>query len=186
MELTRNDVSGLILVAVTVGLLVVHGSERHDAPRSSGVPADTVPLQGIVRADAGAAGPVVFHGVSVVYAEGEEPRAHQTVVVVDGRVTAVGPVGSVETPAGAVVVRGAGSDVLVPATRLAAGNAAGIGPVGPLVRGAEMDLALLPGPPRPGTTELAGPEGLLLDGIWFPLPAVAASPAPAPTTAGGH
>ena len=190
MELKRNDVYGLILVAVTVGLLALHGSERHDPHRSaSAAPlADTVPLEGILQAGAGTAGTVVFYGVNVVEDGRDEPHADQVVVVVDGRVTAVGPVGSVEAPRGATVIHGKGSDFLVPATRLLSGKAAGVDPTRRLVPGAETDMALLSTDPRRTTRGVAA-EGLLLDGVWFVVPPVrhpsGARPAEATPAASG-
>jgi Amidohydrolase family len=59
-------------------------------------------------------GPLVFTGVTVVSMTDSVPRPGQTVVVKDGRIAAVGPVGLVQIPAGAVTVSTPPGAFLIP------------------------------------------------------------------------
>ncbi|HEY4337499.1 MAG TPA: amidohydrolase family protein [Puia sp.] len=57
-------------------------------------------------------GIIAITDVSVIDGTGAAPKSHQTVVMTGGRVTAMGPAGSVSVPAGATVIAGTGKTVI--------------------------------------------------------------------------
>lgn len=169
MPLTTKDVTGLVLVAGTVVLLVVHGTDRHEpAGRSLDAARDTVSIGSLTRAPSnGEASEVVFVDVNLITHPEGEARRNQVVVVDEGTVTEVGPVGTVSPSPEALVVLGAGSDFLLPAVTLPSGAAATLDPSQRVVPGVRSDLVLLSGDPRVERGALDHPEGLLRRGAWF-------------------
>lgn len=167
MALTPKDVTGLVLVAATVMLLVVHGTDRHEpGGESFDAAGDTVPIGSLTRAVRPGASEVVFVDVNLVVHPEGATRRHQVVVVDAGVVTEVGPVGTVAPSSEALVVEGLGSDFLLPAVALPSDGTATLEPSRRLVPGVRSDLVLLPGDPRVERGPLA-PEGLLMRGSWF-------------------
>lgn len=187
MPLTTKDVTGLVLVAGTVALLVVHGTDRHEpAGESHGTAADTVPIGSLTRAAARpGASTVIFVDVNLITDSDGAARRHQVVVVDDGTVTHVGPVGTVIPSPQALLVEGAGSDFLLPAVALPSLEMAALYPARRVVPGIRSDLVLLPGDPRVERGRPHRPEGLLWRGAWFS--GDAHEPTAGPSAAvGGH
>ncbi|MDX1494272.1 MAG: hypothetical protein R3253_09445, partial [Longimicrobiales bacterium] len=149
MSISSKDTIGLALAAGTVVLLLVHGGDRHDPatqlPALAGSPADVV----------------AFVDVHLVDGVGD-PDPEQVVVVRNGVVTDIGPMGTVELPADALVVDCGGLGYLVAAKESHTFD----GSWQPVVRGATYDLVLLSADPQRG---FSGPEavrGRLVDGLW--------------------
>lgn len=169
MALTPKDVTGLVLVAATVTLLVVHGTGRHEpGGESFDAAGDTVPIGSLTRvAVRPGASEVVFVDVNLIVHPEGATRRHQVVVVDAGTVTEVGPVGTVAPSDEALVVEGGGSDFLLPAVALPSDGTATLEPSRRVAPGVRSDLVLLPGDPRVERGSLARPEGLLMSGTWF-------------------
>lgn len=169
MPLTTKDVTGLVLVAGAVVLLVVHGPDRHEPARESFDAArDTVSIGSLTRAAPREdASEVVFVDVNLIPHPEGEARRNQVVVVDEGTVTEVGPVGTVSPSPEALVILGAGSDFLLPAVTLPSGAAATLHPSRRVVPGVRSDFVLLSGDPRVERGALDHPEGLLMRGAWF-------------------
>lgn len=109
MRLETRDLVGFVLVAGTVGVLALHGNAGHQEAH--------LPFE----ADAGgattsaiAATTVAFVDVHVLPMDDDRVLHGQTVLVEDGVVSRVGPVGSFEVPDDATTVEGRGSRFLVP------------------------------------------------------------------------
>ena len=91
----RQVVSIALAAGLVVGVMVSAGqASPEDGEAPAGVP--------------GASSALVIRGAHVITVAGEE-HAPGTVVVLDGKIAAVGPVDSVEIPAGAQVIEAAGS-----------------------------------------------------------------------------
>lgn len=110
MRLTTKDTVGLLLVVGTASALLVHNApEGHRSTH--------------IRPVADAGGSVTstvdvatfaFHDVNVLPMDGRAPLRRQVVVVRDGFVTRIGPVGVVDPPEGALLVDGRGTRWLAP------------------------------------------------------------------------
>lgn len=188
MSLTPKDVTGLVLVAATVMLLVVHGTGRHEpGGESLDATGDTVPIGSLTRvAVRPGASEIVFVDVNLIIHPEGAPRRHQVVVVDAGTVTEVGPVGTVTPSAEALVVEGAGSDFLLSAVTLPSDGTATLEPSRRLVPGVRSDLVLLPGDPRIARGALGHPQGLLMRGAWFSGKAGEPDAPGASSDVGGH
>lgn len=138
---------GLLLALVTVGVVVVHDSGAHRATHTMSV----VHLPSAVAL-------VDFR---LVPAPGAEPQDHQVVIVRGERIEEVGPVGAVQVPQGALVVRGDGEDFLVPG-RESDDTSIRLGAVAP---GAPANLLSLEADPR--VRPRSRPVATMVRGRWY-------------------
>lgn len=99
----------MVLVAGTLTALFLHSGERHQRSHLS-----AVAEAGGASTSAEPARAVAFVDVSVRSMTGEPPRRHQVVVVRDGFIERIGPVGVIEPPEDAQIVEGTGSEFVVP------------------------------------------------------------------------
>lgn len=109
IPLERKDVVGFVLVAGTLTTLLIHGADRNQEVVTAGV------------ADAGGSvtsadwqAPVAFVGVDVLTMTDEGFVRNQVVVVEDGAVRQMGPVGTIEPPALARTIEVQPGSVLMP------------------------------------------------------------------------
>ena len=109
MRVRTRDTAGFVLVVGTFVALVVHGTADH---QDTHLP---------VVADAGGAATspataptLAFVDFNVVQMDGQDVLRRQVVIVRDGFVSRIGPVGVVDVPTAATVVQGDGSAYLVP------------------------------------------------------------------------
>jgi imidazolonepropionase-like amidohydrolase len=109
MKLSRKDAAGFVLVAATLTTLSIHGGERHQEshvpPVAQAGGAATMPTGSRLTA---------FVDVSVLPMNQAGPAHHQVVLIRDGFIDEIGPVGAVDVPADATIVQGGGSQYLVP------------------------------------------------------------------------
>ena len=172
MRPTGRDITGFVLVAATLGLLAIRGSERHERgvpprpPASLVVPLD---MAAAPTADGRGSTRIAFVGVNLLEGGSGDVIRNQVVIVEDGLVTGVGPVGRVRVPAGARRVRATSSDFLLPATATASGSSMRIHASRSIVPGARVDLVLLPSAPASGRELASRPGGVVLDGRWIPV-----------------
>jgi imidazolonepropionase-like amidohydrolase len=109
MRLTTKDAVGFVLVASTLAALLARRDADHgetDLP--------SVADAGSATTSAATVPTFAFVDFNVVPMVGQDVLRHQVVIVRDGFVSRIGPVGVIETPAAARVVRGDGSGYLVP------------------------------------------------------------------------
>jgi imidazolonepropionase-like amidohydrolase len=109
MRLATKDSAGIIMVVGTVAALLLHGNDVH---------LDTH-LPPVVDAGGATTSPATaptfaFVDFNVVPMDGQGTLRHQIVLVRDGFVSQIGPVGVIAVPAAATVVDGDGSRYLVP------------------------------------------------------------------------
>lgn len=109
MRFEAKDVAGFALVAGTVGVLAIHGNQGHQ---------DThIPFEanaGGASTTARAASPVAFVDVNVLPLTDDGVLRRHVVLVEDGRVSRIGPIGEVDIPADAITIDGRGQRFLVP------------------------------------------------------------------------
>ena len=110
MTLTARDVVGALMVAGTMGAVVIHstpwghgGGHQMGAADAGGSVTTAVDVQY-----------VAFVDVNVVVMDGDDVLRHQVVVVQGDLIQKIGPLGVVEPPAGARIVDGGGMRYLVP------------------------------------------------------------------------
>lgn len=178
MRMSGRDLSGLALAGVTVVLLALHGGDRHAAR--------DVLTSSATAGRMAAPAMVAFVDVNLVSSSGAEPRSHQVVLVRAGVVSAIGPVGQVEAPAGTFVVEGNGSKYLMHGT--AARTDGGDGPVASetIAAGAPADFVLFAADPRTHEDARLHPEGVMEAGSWHPSDAVEPGVARRVQLLGGH
>lgn len=109
MRLSTRDTTGIVLVAGTLTTLLFHSGERHQQTHLS-----PVAEAGGASTSAEAQRTVAFVDVAVRPMTGEPVRRHQVVVVSDGFIERIGPIGVIEPPEDAQVIEGTGSEFLVP------------------------------------------------------------------------
>ncbi|MDH3269960.1 MAG: hypothetical protein OEN56_01430 [Gemmatimonadota bacterium] len=157
MRPTNKDLVGFVLAASTLGLLVLHGGDRH--------PALTVTaLGGSQNSDR----VVAFIDVNLLGSVDASLVQHQVVLVRSGVVSAVGAVGDVSPPRGALVIGGNGSDFLVGADVDPEGRVQGLDASHAIERGARADFLLLPADPRADAGAVRRAEGTMVAGAWYP------------------
>lgn len=109
MRLEAKDLVGFVLVAGTVGVLAIHGNEGHQ---------DThLPFEanaGGATTSANATGLVAFVDVHVLPMRDDRVLRRQVVLVEDGVVSAIGPIGVLDVPDDAITIDGRGERYLVP------------------------------------------------------------------------
>lgn len=188
MRLTSKDAVGLALAASTVALLVVHGVDRHEAPdtatdHGASTPAGSADEGRPSIAERQGPHAVAFVDVNLISEPGGERRRHQVVLVRDGQVAEVGPTGTVQAPAGALVVEGHGSSYLMAGSKRPGQEGVDWAPV---AAGARADLLLLPTDPTSDGTAYSNLEGRMVGGAWYPVERVRRPPARGDGVAGGH
>src|SRR5437016_2018411 len=115
-KVQRYVIAGSILVAVIFGVaalpvafLYFAGLSKKDvenAPAESSLPTQPSRPQTIRPVSLKNPQPVAFVDVNVIARDKEEVITHQTVVIQDGRIAQIGPVGQVVIPDGAVRIDG--------------------------------------------------------------------------------
>jgi imidazolonepropionase-like amidohydrolase len=109
MRLEAKDLAGIVLVAGTIGVLAIHGNEGH---QDSHLPFEA--NAGGASTSARAVGTIAFVDVNVLPLTDDRVLRRQVVLVEDGRVTRIGPIGLLEVPEDAITIEGQGQRYLLP------------------------------------------------------------------------
>ena len=185
MRLSRKDAVGVMLVTGTLGVLMIHGDEAHQArhqsvvTRTIGLPTGPDAARWLgergSRSGSDEVGEVVaFVDFTLVDPADEDAETGRVVVVRGGRVESIGTVGDVDVPMGALIVAGGGTKFLVAGPEDAYsterdGSPLHLGAMHPIAitAGQMADFLAFDRDPRQGSEIRGQPTGALVDGHWF-------------------
>lgn len=192
MRLSPKDAVGVVLVTGTLGVLMIHGDEGHQArhqsvvTRTMGLPTGPDAARWLgergTRSPSDELGDVVaFIDFALVDPADADAERGKVVVVRGGRVESIGTVGDMDVPMDALIVDGGGTKFLVagPEDAYSAEHDGsplrvdGVHPIA-ITAGQMADFLAFDRDPREGSEIRGEPTGALVDGHWFDGPELVA------------